>query len=70
MVTKQQVRESLKEILVPGVMRSLVMLNLVREITVSDQKVNIILASTALNAPIRKDHGLNGGVRSQTRENI
>ena len=49
MVTEEQIRESLKEVLVPGVMRSLVGLNLVREVTVSDQRVNITLASAALN---------------------
>jgi Mrp family chromosome partitioning ATPase len=50
MVTEQQVRDSLKEVLVPGIMRSVVMLNLVREVTVADQKVSITLASAALNA--------------------
>jgi len=49
MVTEGQVRESLKEVLVPGVMRSLVMLNMVRQVTVSNQRINIILASTALS---------------------
>ena len=50
MVTEQEVRESLKEVLVPGAMRSLGMLNLVREVVISDQRVNITLASTALDA--------------------
>ena len=49
MPTEGQIRESLEEILVPGSMRSLVKLNLVREITASNQKVNITLASAALN---------------------
>ncbi len=49
MVTDQQVTESLKEVLVPGVMRSLVRLNLIRETLVSDQKISITLASTALS---------------------
>ena len=49
MLTEQQVRESLKQVLVPGVMRSLEMLNLVREVKVSDQRVDITLASTALD---------------------
>jgi metal-sulfur cluster biosynthetic enzyme len=31
MVTEEQVRESLNEVLVPGIMRSVVGLNLVRE---------------------------------------
>jgi hydrogenase maturation protease len=49
MVTEQQVRESLEEILTPGAMRSPVKLNLVREITISDQKVDVTIASAALN---------------------
>ena len=49
MVTEEQVRESLSEILVPGAKRSLVMLNLVRQVAVSDQKVSITLASSALS---------------------
>jgi Mrp family chromosome partitioning ATPase len=50
MPTEQQVKDSIQDILVPGVMRSLVKMNLVREIAVTDQKVDITLASTALDA--------------------
>ena len=50
MITEQQVRKSLEEVLVPGAMRSLVKLNLVREIIISDRKVDITLASAALNS--------------------
>ena len=49
MLTEEQVRESLKEVLVPGVMRSLVELNLVRQVAISDKRVAISLASAALN---------------------
>jgi len=49
MPTEDQVRKSLEQVLVPGVMRSLVKLNLIRQVTISDQNVNISLASTALN---------------------
>jgi Mrp family chromosome partitioning ATPase len=49
MITKEQTMESLEAILVPGSMRSLVKLNLVRNITLSDGKVSITLASTALS---------------------
>jgi len=49
MVTEQQVKESLEEILTPGAMRSPVKLNLVREIAISDQKIDITLASAALS---------------------
>lgn len=49
MITEGQVRESLGGILVPGVKRSLAVMNLVRRVEVSDHGVNITLASTALN---------------------
>ena len=49
MVTEEQIRESLNEVLVPGIKRSLEGLNLVREVTVSAQEVKITLASTALS---------------------
>jgi Mrp family chromosome partitioning ATPase len=49
MPSEEQVRGSLEEVLVPGVMRSLVKLNLVRQIAISDEKVDINLASAALN---------------------
>ena len=48
MATEEQIRESLKEVMVPGLMRSLAALNLVRQIAISDQEVNITLASTTL----------------------
>jgi Mrp family chromosome partitioning ATPase len=50
MITEQQIKGSLEEILVPGAMRSLVKLNLVRQIVVSDQKVDITLASAGLDS--------------------
>lgn len=50
MITEEQVRESLDGVLVPGVMRSLEGLNLVREVAASDQKVRITLASAALSS--------------------
>jgi len=49
MATEKQVRESLGEILIPGAKRSLTMMNLVRRVVVPDRKVNITLASTALD---------------------
>ena len=48
MPNEDQIRGSLEEILVPGSMRSLVKLNLVRDIEISDGKANVTLASTAL----------------------
>jgi hydrogenase maturation protease len=49
MPSEEQIRESLEEILVPGTVGSLVKFDLVRQVTVSDGKVNISLASAALN---------------------
>ncbi len=48
MPTKEQVIESLESVLVPATRRSIVGTNLVREIAVTDNKVNVILASTGL----------------------
>ena len=48
MVTKEQVIKSLEAVLVPAAKRSIVGLNLVREVTVADGKVTINLASTGL----------------------
>ncbi|MFO7772381.1 MAG: Mrp/NBP35 family ATP-binding protein [Dehalococcoidia bacterium] len=48
MATEEQVRESLEAVLVPATKRSIVGMNLVREITTSDKTVNVTLASTGL----------------------
>ena len=48
MPTQEEVLENLETVLVPGVMRSLVKMNLVRDISVSDGKVDVTLASAAL----------------------
>jgi len=62
MVTEEQVRESLNEVLVPGIMRSVVGLNLVREVTVSDRKAKITLASAALS------NGAQNWIKTKTKE--
>ena len=49
MITEEQVRERLETVLVPGVRRSLVGLNLVRQVAISDARVDISIASAALN---------------------
>jgi len=49
MPTQEQVMESLDTVLVPGVMRSLVKMNLVREVRIAERKVDITLASAALS---------------------
>jgi Mrp family chromosome partitioning ATPase len=48
MVTEEQVKESLEMVLVPATKRSIVGMNMVREVTTSDKTVNITLASTGL----------------------
>ena len=48
MATEEQIREGLAAVLVPAVKRSIVDMNLVREVGTSDEKVNITLASTGL----------------------
>jgi hydrogenase maturation protease len=48
MPTKEQVIESLDTVLVPGVMRSLVKMNLVRDVSVAEGKVDVTLATAAL----------------------
>jgi len=53
MLTEEQVREGLEGVLVPGIKRSLVGLNLVREVIVSDQRVKISLASAALSSGVQ-----------------
>ena len=64
MPTKEQVIESLEAVLVPATKRSIVGLNLVRDITISDGKVNIALASTGLIP------GAQDWIKNKTREAI
>jgi len=47
--TREQIMESLETVLVPGVMRSLVKMNLVREVNIADHKIEVAIASAALN---------------------
>jgi len=48
MTNERQVMESLESVVLPGVKRSIVGMNLVRKVTTSDKKVSITLASTGL----------------------
>jgi Mrp family chromosome partitioning ATPase len=48
MVVKEQVIKGLEGVLVPAVKRSIVGLNMVRDVTISDGKVSVTLASTGL----------------------
>ena len=66
MVTEDRVREALNKVLVPGVMRSLVQMNLVRSIELKDGKVKITLASTAI--PAQSQDWLKGKVVTAVRE--
>jgi Mrp family chromosome partitioning ATPase len=50
MSIEKQVEEALGHVLVPGVRRNLLQMNLVRKIEVEDSKVNISLSSTAISA--------------------
>lgn len=49
MVTEEQILECLKGVMVPGAMRSLVKLNLVRRLAIFEEKIEIDLASATLN---------------------
>jgi Mrp family chromosome partitioning ATPase len=64
MATEEQVRRSLEAVLVPTVKRSIVGMNLVREVTTSDKKVNVTLASTGLIP------GAQDWIKTKTREAI
>jgi hydrogenase maturation protease len=48
MPTREEVMKSLETVLVPGAMRSLAKMNLVRSIDVNDHKIDVALASAAL----------------------
>jgi hydrogenase maturation protease len=48
MPTKEEVMKSLETVLVPGVVRSLVKMNLIRDVSIDNGKVDITIASAAL----------------------
>jgi len=48
MLTEEQVRGTLEGVLVPAVKRSIVGLNMIREVAISDKRVKVTLASTGL----------------------
>jgi hydrogenase maturation protease len=54
MPTQEQVMKSLETVLVPGVMRSLVKMNLVREVSITDGKIDVTLTSAALEEAARQ----------------
>ncbi|HEY98663.1 MAG TPA: Mrp/NBP35 family ATP-binding protein [Dehalococcoidia bacterium] len=55
MSTEEKIRDSLDKVLIPGVMRSLVKMNLVRDISIHDGKTSIKMASTALSPEIQQN---------------
>ena len=48
MLTEEQIKENLEGVLVPAVKRSIVGLNMIREVAISDKRVKVTLASTGL----------------------
>jgi len=48
MLTEEQIKESMEGVLVPAVKRSIVGLNMIREVAISDKRVKVTLASTGL----------------------
>ena len=48
MPTQEELLEKLEAVLAPGVMRSLVKMNLVRDVSFADGKVDVTLASATL----------------------
>lgn len=54
MPSEDEIQEALKEILVPGIARSLTGLNLIREIKVNSDRMKVTLASTGLNTDTQK----------------
>jgi hydrogenase maturation protease len=54
MASEKQIRASLKNVIIPEVERSLIDLNLVRKITIKQDKVTIALAATALGPEVQE----------------
>ena len=54
MPSEEEIQEALKEVLVPGIARSLTGLNLIREIKVNSDRMKVTLASTGLNTDTQK----------------
>ena len=50
MLTEEQIRNAGEEVLVPGVKRSIIDLNLIKEVAITDRQVKVTLASAALSS--------------------
>ena len=55
MPTQKEILKNLDTIEVPGVMRSLVKMNLIRDVSISDGKVDMQLSSTALTPEYQEE---------------
>ncbi|GAH89144.1 unnamed protein product, partial [marine sediment metagenome] len=66
MATEDLVIEALNKVLVPGAMRSLVQMNLLRNVEVKDGEAKITLASTAI--PAQSQDWLRAKVTTAVRE--
>ncbi|MEW6142122.1 MAG: Mrp/NBP35 family ATP-binding protein [Chloroflexota bacterium] len=66
MPTQEQVMETLEEVLVPRVMRSLVKMNLVRDVNLADHKVSVTLSSVALTEEVQTE--IEDAVKEVTRK--
>lgn len=66
MLTKDQILEALETVSVPGVMRSLGKMNLVREVSITEDKVDVTLASAALSPATQQ--WLKGRIVDATRK--
>ena len=55
MTTEEQIRENLDKVLIPGVMRSPLKMNLVRNISIKDDQAAVTLSSTALAPEIQNN---------------
>ena len=55
MPTKEQVMDTLEEVLSPRVMRRLVKMNLVRDVSMTDHKVSVTLSSVALTEQVQEE---------------
>ncbi len=64
MPTRERVMKKLESVVVPGVMRSLEQMNLVRDISIVDGKVDITVASAALGPGVQK------GIEEQIRQAV
>ncbi len=65
---QEQIIERLEKIMVPGVVRSLVKMNLVKEVNITDQKVDISISSATLSPEIQEF--LKGKITDEIGKNI